>query len=103
MGAFLVILIVIFLVFVVMRALEENARVEAMSPPERATYLFGSVNSFLVCPHCHTTGMVRAKQASRTDVSTGKVGGILKTDTRSQTTRVVTQHKCDQCSTQWDV
>lgn len=106
MGGFLIFLIFLFLVYVVvvvMKVLNNQSKIEAMSPQERATAVFGSVNPFLICPHCHTTGMVRAKQALRTEVSTGKVGGILKTDTRSQTTIIVTQHRCDRCSTQWDV
>ena len=75
----------------------------AHTPPPNKMQRFGPPNEHLICPHCQTKGMVRAKKVSRTAVSTGKVGGILKTNTKSQTTSAVTQHHCDQCGTTWDV
>lgn len=80
-----------------------KARFEEMSPAERATFTFGALNEHLVCPHCQTKGLVRAKQVQRTATSVGTVGGIMKAKTSSQTTAVVAQHHCDQCSTTWDI
>lgn len=106
MGAFLLIFFTVLLAFMgitYMKFKDEHNKVNAMSPDERAAYTFGPLNTHLVCPHCQTKGLVRAMRAARTVTSTGKVGGILKTDTKSQTTTSVTQHHCDQCGTTWDV
>lgn len=84
-------------------AKNEQEKVNAMSPADRANYLFGPINNHLICPHCQTKGLVHAMKATRVSTSTGKVGGILKTNTESTTTRVVTQHHCEQCGTTWDV
>lgn len=93
----------LILFFVISSVKKEQEKVAAMSPSDRAAYLFGKLNEHLVCPHCQTKGLVRAKQATKIVTSTGKVGGILKTNTTSKTTAVVTQHHCDQCGTTWDV
>ena len=82
---------------------KETARVEAMDPREKANHLFGSINEHLICPHCQTKGLVHARRVSRVVTSTGKVGGILKTDTKSTTVSQVTQHHCEQCGTTWDI
>ncbi|MDO8447987.1 MAG: hypothetical protein Q7T10_04190 [Rhodoferax sp.] len=94
---------VLIVVAILMYASNMREKIEAMSPAERATYFFGAVNEHLICPHCQTKGLVRAKQETRVVTSTGKVGGILKTDTTSETTAVVTQHHCGQCGTTWDI
>ena len=105
-AAFMTGALVIFCVGVavaIISANKHNEAIQAMSPDERNSYLYGQINEHLICPHCQTKGMVRAKKVSRTAVSTGKVGGILKTDTTSQITTLVTQHHCGQCATTWDV
>ena len=82
---------------------KEQEKISAMSPEEKNNYIFGPINEHLICPHCQTRGTVHARMAVRSSTSTGKVGGILKTDTTSTTTTTVTQHHCDQCGTTWDV
>jgi len=82
---------------------EKQERFNTMSPDQQATALMGSLNEHLICPHCQTKGTVRAKSVSRTETSTGKVGGIVKTNTKSSVTKLVTQHHCDKCRTTWDV
>lgn len=64
---------------------------------------YGEINSHLICPHCQTKGVVHAKQVVRHVTSIGKVGGVLKTDTKSTIVNSVTQHHCIQCNTTWDV
>ncbi len=106
MGFFAVlVLVIVGGVFYVayIQAQNEKEKRAAMSPAELAVYLFGERSEHLICPHCQARGPVRAKQAMRTTTSTGKIGGILKTNTKSQTTVAVTQHHCDQCGTTWDV
>lgn len=83
------------------RVKAEAQRVKAEA--SRAIALFGNLSQHLICPHCQTKGTVRAKGATRVVTSTGKVGGIIKTNTKSTSTKSVTQHHCDKCSTTWDV
>ena len=64
---------------------------------------FGCTNPQLICPHCQTKGTVRAKGAERLLSTTGKIGGILKTNTKSTTKQYVTQHHCDNCGSTWDI
>lgn len=78
-------------------------KVNAMNPEARGDFLFGPVNDKLICPHCQTKGNVHVRQVSKTLTSTGKVGGILKTDTNTSTTTRATQHHCDQCNSTWDI
>lgn len=75
----------------------------ALSPAEQAESLLGPLNPHLICPHCQTKGTVRAKAAENTVTSTGKVGGILKTNTSSKAVHQVTQHHCEKCGTTWNV
>ncbi len=60
---------------------------DEMTPDQRAVYdenqkelrtfaSFGPKNEHLICPHCQTKGVVRAKSVSRTVTSTGTVGGF---------------------------
>ena len=96
-------IVLLAFVFVFFKAQHEKEKLASMSPAELAAYVFGGLNEHLICPHCQTKGLVRVKQAVRTVTSTGKVGGILKTNTTSQTQAVVTQHHCDQCASTWDI
>ena len=101
---FLAALIVVgIIVFAVIASQKEQEKINAMSPAEKNNYIFGPINEHLICQHCQTRGTVHARMAVRSSTSTGKVGGILKTDTTSTTTTTVTQHHCDQCGTTWDV
>ena len=84
-------------------AQKERGKIDAMSPEDRSNYLFGPINANLICPHCQTKSLVHVKQVSRVATSTGKVGGILKANTKSTVTTVVTQHHCDQCNSTWDI
>ena len=85
-------------------AQKEREKIDAMSPEDRSNYLFGPINANLICPHCQTKSLVHVKQVSRVATSTGRVGGIiLKANTRSTITTVVTQHHCYQCSSTWDI
>lgn len=90
-------------IFGVASAKAEKDKIDAMNPYDRINYVYGPSNTSLICPHCQTKGRVHVKKATRVSTSTGKVGGILKTDTRSTTTNVVTQHHCEQCSSTWDI
>lgn len=106
MGFFLAIFFMVFFGFFAYKIVtlkDEQDKVKAMSSGERALYTSGPLNVHLICPHCQTKGLVRAKKVTRTVTSTGKVGGILKTDTTTQTKTNLTQHHCDQCGTTWDV
>ena len=100
---FLGVLFVLIFGFLFFKVQHENEKLAAMSPAELAAHLFGVLNEHLICPHCQTKGLVRVKQVLRIVESTGKVGGILKTDTKSQTKVIATQHHCDQCSSTWDI
>ncbi|MFC7462334.1 hypothetical protein [Hydrogenophaga defluvii] len=82
---------------------DEVAKINAMSPDDRLTYLFGPRNEHLVCPHCQTKGLVHAKSIVEAVTSTGTVGGILKTNTESTTMVASIQHHCAKCSTTWKV
>jgi hypothetical protein len=102
----------VFLVVVVIAGLfmwgfvsaqKEREKIDAMSPEVRSNYVFGPINVNLICPHCQTKSLVHVKKVSRAATSTGQVGGILKADTTSTITTVVTQHHCDQCSSTWDI
>ena len=102
-GTFLIVVAVCVVGLAVFLQIAEQKKVNAMTPDERLNYMFGAVNVRLVCPHCQTTGKVRGKNVARQIVSTGTVGGILKTNTKSTAVKVVTQHHCDQCGSTWDI
>ena len=100
----------LFLMFIVaifiwagVSTLNEQDEINAMSPGDRSNYLYGHVNAHLICPHCQTKGFVHVKNVTRATTSTGNVGGILKANTTSTATSVVTQHHCEQCSSTWDI
>lgn len=106
MKNFLLICLLLFILFIgvlVFQVKREETKVKAMSPNQRLAYQFGSRNEHLVCPHCQIKGEVRVKRATRRMTTTGEIGGIMKTDTTSQTEKEVTQHHCDKCNTTWDV
>lgn len=92
-----------FVVLAILSGLKEREKINAMSPEDRNNYVFGSINGALICPHCQNKGAVHVKRASRVETSTGKVGGILKANTKSTVTRLVTQHHCDSCNSTWDI
>lgn len=105
-GGFIFLMMIFFagiMIWGYLNAQNEREKIDAMSPEDRNNYFFGPINANLICPHCQTKGMVHVKQVARVATSTGKVGGILKTDTKSTITTVVTQHHCDQCSSTWDI
>ena len=87
----------------IVSGLNEREKVNAMTPEDRNSYLFGPINANLICPHCQTKSAVHVKRVTRVSTSTGKVGGILKADTKSTVSTIVTQHHCDQCSSTWDI
>ena len=91
------------IVWAIVSGLKEGEKVNAMSPEDRSNYIFGQINANLICPHCQTKGTVHVKKVPRVATSTGTVGGILKANTKSTVTSVVTQHHCDQCSSTWDI
>lgn len=108
-------------VFIINSIIDKNAKekdhemmLEKMSPDERLEYeqkkqedikrlIFGSINPHLICPHCQTKGTVHATKKIKEIVSTGQIGGILKTNTKSTITDNYTQHHCAQCNTTWSV
>ena len=105
-GGFIFLVLAVFVggvVWAIVSAQQEREKINAMNPEDRSNYLFGPINANLICPHCHTKSAVHVKTVSRVATSTGKVGGILKADTKSTITTVVTQHHCEQCSSTWDI
>ena len=105
-GGFFILILALFvggIIWALVIGQQEREKVAAMSPEDQSNYLFGAINANLICPHCQTKGVVHVKRVSRVATSTGKVGGILKADTKSTVTTVVTQHHCDQCSSTWDI
>ena len=65
--------------------------------------VYGDINPHLICPHCQTKGAVHAIKGVQDVVSTGQIGGILKTNTKSTVVNHYTQHHCAQCKTTWNV
>ena len=90
-------------VWAILSGLKEREKINAMNPVDRNNYVYGSININLICPHCQTKSTVHVKKVSRVATATGTVGGILKVDTKSTLTTVVTQHHCDQCNSTWDI
>lgn len=71
---------------------------------------YGSVNPQLVCPHCNTSGHVRAKTVkAKQGVSGGKATGALLTGgvsilaTGLSRKQRVTQCRCGNCGTSWQI
>lgn len=95
--------VVVMIVFVVISAISEKNKISVMNESDRSNYIYGPTNVELICPHCQTKGRVHVKEALRVMTSTGTVGGILKANTRSTTTNLVTQQHCEQCSSTWDI
>lgn len=97
----------VFVIILVDSTMKERKAIAAMSPEERELFYifkeFGHINPALVCHHCQTRGMVRAKQISVTSTSEGTVGGILKAGIKTETTSVATQHHCGHCKTTWNI
>jgi uncharacterized protein with PQ loop repeat len=79
----------------------ENERLEL----ERKTFrsIYGDLNPVLICPHCQAKESVYAKRNLDTVTTTGQIGGILKTNTKTTTQKWVTTHYCDHCKTIWNV
>lgn len=105
-GGFVFLMLVVLIggiVWAILSGLKERDKINAMSPVDQTNYLFGPINVNLICPHCQTKSTVHVKRVSRVATSTGKVGGILKANTKSTVTTVVTQHHCDQCNSTWDI
>jgi hypothetical protein len=89
--------------FFVWASKKEAERLNAMSPEERNNALWGIINPHLICVHCQSQGTVHTLRVARSVVSTGTVGGILKTNTQTTTVVHATQHHCDKCSSTWDI
>lgn len=105
-GGFIILLLVLFaggIVWAVVSGMQERDRINAMSPEDRNEYVFGPINTNLVCPHCQTKGAVHVKHLARVATSTGTVGGVMKAKTTSTVTTAATQHHCDQCASTWDI
>lgn len=71
---------------------------------------YGPVNPQLVCPHCGVQGHVRAKSAkAKQGISGGKATGALLTGgvsilaTGLSRKQRVTQCRCDNCTTSWQI
>ena len=79
----------------------ERAKVKAMTPEQQGDYVFGPVNVRIDLPALPNERSGTARRVMRTSTSIGKVGGMLKTDTKGTITTVVTQHHCDHCSSTW--
>lgn len=116
---FLLVVLLVVAVVVVMNVLEHQ-KINAMPPAERerylaakrdrqATFLYGPVNSAMICPHCGVRGKVRTKSVDRKKgVSGGKAtaavltGGVSVLATGLSRKEKLTQARCDNCQNQWD-
>jgi len=65
--------------------------------------VYGNLNQELICPHCQTRGVVHTKHCAQDIVTTGKIGGILKTNIKTTTKNWVNQRHCTQCKTTWNI
>lgn len=65
--------------------------------------VYGNLNPELICPHCQTRGVVHTRKYAQDIVTTGKIGGILKTNIKTTTKTWVNQHHCTQCKTTWNI
>ena len=99
--AFIGAISIIVLLFLI--ANHQQEKIKAMNPEDRNNYVFGPVNVHLICPHCQTKGMVHVKRVAKVITQKGTVGGILKAETKSVSTQVVTQHHCAKCTTTWKI
>ena len=100
---FFSLVVIVFLFFILYCVTSGKKRINAMSPSERNTLIYGPVNATLVCPHCQIRGNVHVKKIMKVITSTGKIGGILKTNMENTTKNLVTQHHCEQCTSTWEI
>lgn len=118
----MVILVVLgaFFVLMVVAAIMEQKKVDAMSPAERERYLaqkqeasetlaHGRVNPAMICPHCGVRGKVRTKVIDKkSGISGGKAtaavltGGVSLVATGLSRKDRVTRAFCGNCKNEWD-
>jgi uncharacterized protein (DUF983 family) len=74
----------------------------------REEWVYGSVNSALICPHCQTKGKVRTKQIDRkAGISGGKAtaavltGGVSLLATGLSRKQQMTAARCGECGSAW--
>jgi predicted negative regulator of RcsB-dependent stress response len=89
------------------RTLELERR-QAQRQESAASYKFGQRNPALICPHCQTKGLVRAKAVDeKKGISGGKATGALLTGglsvlaTGLSRKEHLTQAHCDNCGSTW--
>lgn len=117
-----IIIFIITLIYLVIYASKTRKEIyDQMTPENRAEYdkkieedrlkkeekifimVYGNLNQELICPHCQTKGVVYTKQYSKDIVTTGKIGGIFKTNIKTTTKSWVNQRHCTQCKTTWNI
>lgn len=72
------------------------------------TFLYGSVNDKILCPHCGERGQVRTQRSQqKAGISGGKVmgglltGGVSLLATGLSRKQWVTNARCGSCQSQW--
>ncbi len=75
---------------------------------DRGDFLYGTLNSALVCPHCREKGHVRTRQTKRkAGIRRGKAAGTLLTGALSVFATVLsrkerlTEAHCSNCNSTW--
>ena len=64
---------------------------------------YGYIKNELICPHCQTKGKVRSKYIEKKIVTKKNVAiGGFALGGKDETKTMVTQFKCDNCSTAWE-
>ena len=119
-------LIAVVFVGAIIAGINENAKVEKMSPDERAIYLEakrrareqaqarlrdnqnGPLNTAMICPHCQSKGTVRAKRVTQKKGISGTkataavlTGGVSILATGLSRKEGMTQAHCDKCGSTW--
>ena len=102
-GTIVLLIVIIPFALLIFAKLYEKNKIDGMSLVDRNNYIYGSINTNLVCPHCQTKGLVHVKKVAKVATSTGTVGGIFRANTHSTTSTIVTQHHCEQCNSTWNI
>jgi hypothetical protein len=110
---------IILFVLVVMAAVGQTRKLNAMSPEERVAYQrklqsssldkqHGRISHQIVCPHCQTRGTVRTQAIKKkSGISGGKAtaalltGGVSLLATGLARKESVTQAHCEHCNSVW--
>ena len=82
---------------------EEELKEEEVKATRAAAKRRGALAEKIVCPHCNEKGQVwRRTDVSRTEETTG-VGLAVLSVNKTRTNKKVTELRCGNCATTWDV